>query len=271
MIRKFIGFDEAAAMLESDSIGFRQAFELGLGSELPAYICARELPYLAYLSGAGVENTAGDIHDQTSAMVVIPGFGKLTYFDLWDPHKIGDQLGEIKSSELCQFKTGHPATFELKGYFRVAPHQLKDAARTEFAGMTDVAPDSWWADESPIPRTPNGPPAVQLVLTSTRDPGYLELPRLGDLQFKIADVEMLREARNALPTDSAPHKPLDERERASLLRIIRALDVMAKLPKRGAATPIEKQLQELGFDKPGEATIRKAIDDARALEPDKPQ
>ncbi len=66
--------------------------------------------------------------------------------------------------------------------------------------------------------------------------------------------------------------PMDERERASMLRVIRALDVMASLPKRGAATPIETQLQQLGFNKPKEAVIRKLIEDARALEPDdKPQ
>jgi hypothetical protein len=67
-------------------------------------------------------------------------------------------------------------------------------------------------------------------------------------------------------------KPIDERERTSLLRIIRSLVEMTKLPGRGAATPIEKQLQQMGFAKPGEATIRKVIEQARALEPDdKPQ
>ena len=72
-------------------------------------------------------------------------------------------------------------------------------------------------------------------------------------------------------TDALIEKPLEERERASLLRIIRALEVMAKLPPRGAATSIEAQLQKLGFSKPSEATIRKVIEQARALEPNKPQ
>ena len=72
-------------------------------------------------------------------------------------------------------------------------------------------------------------------------------------------------------TDAIIEKPLEERERASLLCIIRALDVMAKLPPRGAATSIEAQLQKLGFSKPSEATIRKVIEQARALEPNKPQ
>ncbi len=63
-------------------------------------------------------------------------------------------------------------------------------------------------------------------------------------------------------------KPLDARERISLLRIIRALDVMAKLPDRGAAPCIEMQLQQLGFNSPRDSAIRSAIHEARALEPD---
>ena len=62
--------------------------------------------------------------------------------------------------------------------------------------------------------------------------------------------------------------PIDSRERTSLLRVIRALSVMAKLPDRGAAASVEKQLQELGFTGPKDATIRSALSDAHALEPD---
>lgn len=60
---------------------------------------------------------------------------------------------------------------------------------------------------------------------------------------------------------------LDPRERTSLLRIIRALDVMAKLPK-AAASSIEAQLHAIGFNGPGDTTIRNVIEQARALEPD---
>lgn len=78
-------------------------------------------------------------------------------------------------------------------------------------------------------------------------------------------------ANGSSHSDARNEKPLEERERASLLRIVRALDVMAKLPARGAATSIEAQLQKLGFSKPSEATIRKVIEQARALEPNKSQ
>lgn len=67
-------------------------------------------------------------------------------------------------------------------------------------------------------------------------------------------------------------KPFDLRERNTLLRIIRALDVMAKLPRRGATASVEAQLQTMGFSNPKEATIRKLLEEARALETDsKPQ
>lgn len=61
---------------------------------------------------------------------------------------------------------------------------------------------------------------------------------------------------------------LDTRERTTLLRIIRALDVMSKLPTRGAASSIETQLQQLGFNSPRDSAIRSAIHEARTLELD---
>lgn len=80
--------------------------------------------------------------------------------------------------------------------------------------------------------------------------------------------------RKTLESRSAPlpeEKPLAPRERGSLLRVIRALDVMAKLPERGAAVGLLHQLEQLGFTSgPGDTTIRKTLEQARALEPDKP-
>lgn len=63
-------------------------------------------------------------------------------------------------------------------------------------------------------------------------------------------------------------KPMATKERNSLLRIIRALDVMAELPDRGPASSIVAQLQQLGFNGPSDDTIRKVISEARALEKD---
>lgn len=79
----------------------------------------------------------------------------------------------------------------------------------------------------------------------------------------LAEAEKQVQELQAKPGEVT--KPLEGRERSNLLRIISALGVMAKLPERGAATSVEKQLEELGFDEPKEATIRKALEEARKL------
>lgn len=71
--------------------------------------------------------------------------------------------------------------------------------------------------------------------------------------------------------DSANDEKEDPRRIKNLLRIIRALDVMANLPQRGAATPLEAQLRLLGFNSPNDETIRKVVTEVRSLAPDKPQ
>jgi hypothetical protein len=68
--------------------------------------------------------------------------------------------------------------------------------------------------------------------------------------------------------DKQDDKPLGQRSRATLLRIIRALSVMANVPDRGATKSIELQLQQLGFTSPKEATIRALLEETRSLEPD---
>lgn len=63
-------------------------------------------------------------------------------------------------------------------------------------------------------------------------------------------------------------KPLGTRERTNLLRIIRALDVMAKLPDRGAAAMVARKVDRLCFNSPLEETVNKVLMRARALPPD---
>lgn len=63
-------------------------------------------------------------------------------------------------------------------------------------------------------------------------------------------------------------KPLGTRERKNLLRIIRALDVMADLPVRGAAVSVAKQLVLLGFDSPKEGAVGRVLVSARELSQD---
>lgn len=62
---------------------------------------------------------------------------------------------------------------------------------------------------------------------------------------------------------------LTSKREKTLLRIIQALSVMAKLPERGAAGSVLQQVEELGFSGPSDDTIREVLKAARALEPDR--
>ncbi|TAL89484.1 MAG: hypothetical protein EPN69_13355 [Rhodanobacter sp.] len=81
----------------------------------------------------------------------------------------------------------------------------------------------------------------------------------------VGQLEIPAWVPSTLSTPS--ERPLRERERTSLLAIIRALSVMAKADGRSATGAVEKQLQELGFDSPKEATIRGVLKEASDLQP----
>jgi hypothetical protein len=86
---------------------------------------------------------------------------------------------------------------------------------------------------------------------------------LDDLIEALKDVDVPNVANKAVGE-------MDPRHRLTLLRIIRALCAMQDLRERGASTPVDTQLQKLGFLGPKEATIRNVLTDAYRLEPDEP-
>ena len=73
-------------------------------------------------------------------------------------------------------------------------------------------------------------------------------------------------ASASTPAEQAGEKKLSARERNNLLRVIRALAEMNKLPPRGYAESIRSQLETLGVSAPSDDTIRKAVEDARSLD-----
>ena len=93
----------------------------------------------------------------------------------------------------------------------------------------------------------------------------------GDDGYEDFQAGMLTAEDVFVPVDEAPDNvdEIDPRKEKSLLRIVRALDVMANLPQRGAATSIQLQLEKLGFSGPNDDTIQKILKEARALLPDK--
>ncbi|MBW4049780.1 MAG: hypothetical protein HIU89_18235 [Proteobacteria bacterium] len=95
---------------------------------------------------------------------------------------------------------------------------------------------------------------------------WLETINHSEAFFFLAEPDDWPQTTVTVPVVSDVDKPLEVRERSNLLRIIRALAVMAHLPDRGAALAVEKQMSELRFDSPKEATIRSVLKEARDLE-----
>ncbi|MGH8110460.1 MAG: hypothetical protein ACREPL_00745 [Rhodanobacteraceae bacterium] len=150
------------------------------------------------------------------------------------------------------FKGYFLAQYALTGWFRVQTESATEIAREHGGEARFIRVEAEYTDGS----------IARFSLDRSTS--------LQDLWLRSDDIDKLMAAP---PQPVEPNcKPLDARERANALRVIRALAVMANMPDRGAAPSIEKQLQVLGFNGPRDATIRKLLGEARALEPDdKPQ
>lgn len=228
MIRQFLTFREAAAELATDYEGLRQGFETGLAQELPAYVYG--VPFLGTLTGCKVEENDGfpKLH-MVDGRAVQCGWP----FDADEacvlPEDLGDGFGDIAECTFAESVTGKPVAFDLRGYFRVAASEMKQAAREHHLGMPRVAPASWWTDASPVPRSDDGHPRHFFRLMPIDCNPYKDPPELSDVWFRVDDVRALKAARMNPTPAIAPDKPLDERTRTTLLCIIGALAIDAEL------------------------------------------
>lgn len=93
------------------------------------------------------------------------------------------------------------------------------------------------------------------------------LPVIGEGFMDPFDLADHVAKQHALAASSASNKELRTRERSTLLTIIRGLSAMASVDRRGAASAVEKQLEELGFQSPKGQTIRDALKAAFEIEP----
>ena len=126
-----------------------------------------------------------------------------------------------------------------------------------------------------------GPRNVHQMLGLESSPGLVSLPRYRRWAESLPQPYTFPEGFPPAEPRSEPavyssaqpeapasdgEKPLREPERGNLLAIIHALADMAKLPERGAASSVERQLQELKYDTPKERTIRAVLNEARKIE-----
>lgn len=163
--------------------------------------------------------------------------------------------------------TGYGAVFSLGGVFVIRPENMRwiagDASENGWpiTNLLAVCPVSQTEDRTF--------PDAYYCIVSDRGASHLPVPtNAKELVFLATDVDAMA-AGNIQPVPQQKDDgTLASRERTTLLKIIRALDVMAKLPVRGAAASVERQLQELGFDGPKDATIRSVLKDARDLDTD---
>lgn len=274
MIKQFYTFAEAAEALQTDLDGLTQALQLGLWRTLPVYIrtqpgcvyCAELLGVYCNEYGEFLKGDAEGEENSASTLTLDDLGDDICRVQSWGTKKTGGSNPKLR-----------PVAY-LTGFFRVFKYSVEDAIETlSFAGGR-VAPTSWWNEDGIMPQETHGPkellgePIWSLMLADKLDNAtdsetFTAPPKLVDAYFRIGDVLAL-----AANSSNVSPAPLDPRERASFLRIIRALSTMAKLPARGATASVEKELQILGFDRPKEAAIRKILDEARALSPDnKPQ
>lgn len=169
--------------------------------------------------------------------------------DAWKGWASKDLWSHAEFSEICAgFVPGHPnkTSDELARVNQAS----ENISRGVLAGSLPVVARS---DES----------AASRLYGTHRHYRPAEASAWARNRFEQFPTQLLESVKPAIVGQQ--EKPLADRERTSLLVIIRALSVMAKADGRGAATAVEKQLQELGFDSPKEKTIRELLKEAGEL------
>ncbi|GEM_PF-2330594 len=241
MLKHFLTFSEAASELGTDIEGLRQAYEIGIAKELPAFVHAGSRPFLATLVGCGA---IGEFNIEKEANQVTLKNGTVIreafFHDNKDPHSLcdqdlGDQFGQVDFTLIPSSQTGYPGGFELRGFFRVwSSYYMQEAARECFLGMAGVAPLSWWEGKAPHQLLDDGDelPRVRFELKPTKITKFCDLPELLDVYIRSADIHTFTSklASSGLEENrEKTGKPLDARERNYLLCIIGALARNAKL------------------------------------------
>ena len=285
--RIFLTWSETAQVLEMDEEGFRQAM-LYRFSPLPWEDGSDWLPAIL------VTKRDGFMADLYSSHESAPSWGgRDAFYRVFPNGMLLDEEGKRRTVQVSDEEfipvrgaIGGDSWEVSHGYdsfanrpfvvsgdsLYVSPESIRSACREDgYYNSLLIAPAGWCAD--------GFPDSHHFRVVHTENNVYDRKPEnlFKAVMFRQDDV--LRVARlvqgeitsGVTPSQDATATPaptLTSRREKSLLRIIRALDVMAKLPERGAAPVVELQLQELGFGGPSDETIRKVLAEARALEPD---
>lgn len=269
--RIYLKWDEAAQLLGMDREGLRQAM-------LHSWSPARHDPYLPWLPVVLTVPSDGFMttlrfnswdatpdffwngRDNFYREVENAGRNALSFSDGTEV-PLNGASGKDRWDASHGYGSGWGHTFEVSGdTLYVSPESVRAACERDGAfGAVSIAPKDWCDDGFPHNRC--------FLIVDCDNNLYRRKPA-----SLFEDTFFLRNDVLRFQVGSKPQGgEIDPRREKSLLRVIRALDTIAGLPKRGAATSVEKQIDELGFSGPNDETIRKILDEARALLPDKPQ
>ena len=197
--------------------------------------------------------------------------------DLTERTRIQTSLGMLeKARDLTTERTAQALSHIAVGKL---PYRLANPSAAAFAPLTGVRPTYMvelrsfraWGESLPVPYIfPDQFPGSAGVPTTPA------LHEGGAAWVGAASAEYDEQLKAALSPPEASRasedeKPLDPRERTTMVRIICALMAMAgdQLPEGKETTIIEEQIALLGFDRPKEAAIRRALQAAKAERPEK--
>ena len=249
-------------MIQPEFLTYQDAAEhLGSLESLRQTILAHELPAYLKLNSA-MATSLDDAGDR-----VAPGE---TTFSTWERQEHwfdiqemvadeGEAAEEYEPSDEAHDGLDRYVTYTLTGWFLLAPLHARHVALDHpvaYQGATRVAASA--SDEPEDGNESTGCGEIHWFSVGVHI-------ALNDLWFRSTDIDLMASPARVKRSNEA----VSTREANSMLRVISALAVMAKLPDRGGVASVDAQLTDLGFDGPKEKTIRRLLEDARENTPAK--
>lgn len=277
--REYLNWHEAAEILGMDNEGLRQAIQFRL-SPSPR---GRSEPWLPVVVSTKREGFLTSL--QFDRFAEEPGFSWASQDSFYANCDGQDRLAFSDGSELLlrgksgadfweavhNHGTGFSLTFIAGGLTLVVrPEAVRNACDHDgYFDSVDIVPRDWCSEGFPSK-------FFHVVERSGSMFDRKPINLFDEGRFLVDDVMRLRDDKSDRPgsstkTKTAPpqDKPLRADTRENLLRVILALSVKANWPEREAVGEIQQLLDSLGFEGPSDDTIRKFLDEARALEADK--
>lgn len=180
------------------------------------------------------------------------------FLPAWEPSEFpSTQWRDFGTNKSDQRNGTLRVSYRITGWLALHPNELAKILSTG-----GIALYGQWVY---VPRQLNSNPDnfVPVQIVDQRYQPQDDGPILGESSIYLS----MSNARTQDGVAKVGEKTLSTKERSTWLRIIDALAVIAKIPDRGGAISVEKQIQELGYDGPIDDTIRGILSEARLQRP----